>query len=211
LTDRNPGNSRIPSEEKIRFNPQIMNRIILAFFLSVLSLRAQDVTPAANEAIHQQLRDTRTEIIAAIESRDVDRMLKLVHPDIVVTWQNGETCHGVDELRAFYERSGKNSFVGYKVPHQPDNLSILHGGDTAISSGFVVANYVLLGRDYEFTSRWTATLIQQDGKWLVAGYHVSLNALDNPILNTAKSALWIAGGIGLVIGGIVVFIMKRRR
>jgi hypothetical protein len=27
-----------------------------------------------------------------------------------------------------------------------------------------VADYRLLGRDYEFTSRWTATLVNQDGK-----------------------------------------------
>lgn len=187
-----------------------MKRLFLLLLLSTLTLQAQEATIVASEATHQQLRDTRAEIIAAIESRDVDRMLNFVHPDVVVTWQNGETTHGVDELRAFYERSGKDSFVGFKVPHKPDGLSIIHGGDTAISTGLVVANYHLLGRDYEFTSRWTATLVQQEGgKWLVAGYQVSLNALDNPILNAAKSALWIAGLLGFLVGGVVIYLFKK--
>ena len=187
-----------------------MKRQIVALLLSMLTLQAQDgASPASTD--HEQLRQLRTDIIDAIESRDVDKMLKFVHPEIVVTWQDGQSTQGIDQLRAFYDRAGKDAFVGFKVPHQPDDLSVIHGGDTAISKGYVVANYHLIGRDYEFKSRWTATLVKQDGKWLVAGYHVSLNALDNPILNAAKSALWIAGGIGLVIGGILVLILKRRR
>ncbi len=189
-----------------------MKHKFIALLLSLLTLHAQDdANPAVASNDHEELRKLRTDVIAAIESRDVDKMLEFVHPDIVVTWQDGEATQGVDQLRAFYDRAGKDAFVGYKVPHQPDDLSIIHGGDTAISKGYVIANYHLMGKDYEFKSRWTATLVKQDGKWLVAGYHVSLNALDNPILNTAKSALWVAGGIGLAIGGIVVFILKKRR
>ena len=188
-----------------------MNRILLALLLSIFTLHAQDSVPIAEDPSHQQLRETRKDIIAAIESRDVDRMLTYVHPDVVVTWQNGETTHGISELRSFYDRLGKDAFVSFKVPHQADRLSIIHGGDTAISAGHLVANYHLLGRDYEFTSRWTATLIQQDDKWLVAAYHVSLNALDNPILNTAKSFLWLAGLIGIIIGVASVSLLKKRR
>ena len=193
-----------------------MNHLLLALLLSTLTLHAQDSAPVApvapvEDPIHQQLRETRKDIIAAIESRDLDRMLTYVHPDVVVTWQNGETTHGIAELRSFYDRLGKDAFVSFEVPHQADRLSIIHGGDTAISAGQVVANYHLLGRDYEFTSRWTATLVRQDGEWLVAAYHVSLNALDNPILDTAKSFLWIAGLIGIFVGGVSVFLLKKRR
>lgn len=190
-----------------------MIRLLLALLLSslTLSLHAQDSAPTAEDPIHQQLRETRKDIITAIESRDVDRMLSYVHPDVVVTWQNGETTHGIAELRSFYDRLGKDSFVSFKVPHQADSLSIIHGGDTAISAGHLVANYQLLGSDYEFTSRWTATLIRHDGKWRVAAYHVSLNALDNPILNTAKSFLWLAAIIGVLLGGSFVFLLKKRR
>jgi ketosteroid isomerase-like protein len=189
-----------------------MKILLHAFALLVLPVGAQEPAPDAVDSIHQQLRDTRTGIISAIESRDVESMLVFTHPEIAVTWQNGETSHGIEELRAFYDRMGRDAFVKFKVPHEPDQLSVLHGGDTAISTGHVVAEYHLLGKSYEFDSRWTATLVRQDDKWLVSAYHVSLNALDNPILNTAKSALWLALGAGLVAGMILTwFIGKLRR
>ncbi len=189
-----------------------MKNLFLAIVLFSTPLQAQTAVPPAEDPIHQQLRETRKEIIAAIEARDLNRMLAHVHPDVVVTWQNAETTHGVAELRTFYDRMGKDSFVSFKVPHQPDQLSILHGGDTAISAGHVVANYKLLGKDYEFTSRWTATLVLKDGKWLLAAYHISLNALDNPILSTAKSLLGVAAFIGFLFGvGLLLLLKKIRR
>lgn len=212
MSHRDSHHSGIPTQTKILLNRQIMKRQLIALLLSLLTLQAQDETatvPASND--HEQLRQLRMNMIEAIEARDVDKMLNYVHPDIIVTWQNGEASHGIDELRAFYDRAGKDAFVGFKVSHQPDDLAVIHGDDTAISKGYVVANYRLIGRDYEFKSRWTATLVKKDGKWLVAGYHVSLNALDNPILSAAKSTLWIAGGIGLALGAIVVLFLKRRR
>ena len=132
-----------------------MIRSLSILFLSCTILTAQE--SASEDPAHQQLRDLRSEVITAIESRDIDKMMVYVHPEIVTTWQDGETTHGADELRAFYERLGKDAFVAFKVPHKPDGLSILHGGDTAISTGKVVADYKLFGKEYEFTSRWTTT------------------------------------------------------
>ncbi len=182
-----------------------MIRTLCILLISSLVLSAQE-NPTEDPA-HQQLRDLRTEMIAAIESRDIDRMMTYVHPEIVTTWQDGETTRGVDELRAYYDRLGKDAFVAFKVPHKPDDLSILQGGDTAISNGIVVANYKILGKDYEFTSRWTATLSLVDGQWKVIAYHVSLNALDNPVIDAAKSFIWMAAGIGILIGLLIGFLL----
>ena len=74
-----------------------MIRTLCILLISSLVLSAQE-TPTEDPA-HQQLRDLRTEMIAAIESRDIDRMMTYVHPEIVTTWQDGETTRGVDELR----------------------------------------------------------------------------------------------------------------
>jgi hypothetical protein len=70
----------------------------------------------------------------------------------------------------------------------------------------------LFGKEFEFNSRWTATLVKENGRWLLASYHVSLNALDNPLINGAKKSLmWAvvaAGVIGLVAG---LLIGKRKK
>ena len=183
-----------------------MKSLSIALFLICVS-----TSFAQEDPIHDQLRAARAAVLEAIESRDIDRMLEHVHQDVTVTWQNGETSHGSKELREFYDRMGKGAFKGYKIPHEPDQLSVLHGGDTAVSSSRVVGDYVLLGKAYEFESRWTATLVLEDGKWLISGYHISLNALDNPILSAAKSALWIAGVVGLVIGLVLALLICRLR
>jgi hypothetical protein len=74
-----------------------------------------------------------------------------------------------------------------------------------------VAEYNLLGKNYELKSRWTATLVKVDGKWLLAGYHISMNVLDNAILSAAKSGIYLAGGAALVIGILIGRILWKRR
>ncbi len=180
-------------------------KTLLASLLMITCCFAQD------DPAHNQLRETRAAIIAAIEKRDADTILSMLSDDVVVTWQDGTVCHGKKALREYYDKAGKDAFVAFKVPHEADQLSVLHGGDTAVAAGRVVADYRLLGKSFEFESRWTATLVRQDDKWLVAAYHVSLNALDNPILNTAKTAMWVAGAVGLLAGLAIALLIAKTR
>jgi ketosteroid isomerase-like protein len=166
---------------------------------------------AAEDPAHQELRTIRTEIIDSIVSGDIEATLKHVHPDVVITWQNSEVCRGHQGLRDFFQRMGKASFKGYKVPPTPDELTILHGGTTGISFGQTIATYKLFGTEHEIKSRWTATLVKENGKWLLAGYHVSMNALDNPLFNAAKSNLYLASGFTLVAGLCLGILIGRRR
>lgn len=179
---------------------------LLTIFLSFGLLNA------AEDPAHAELRTLRTEIIDAIVKGDIDKVVQHVHPDVVVTWQNSQVCRGRQGLKDFFEKTGRDSFKGYKVPPTPDELTILHGGDTGVSFGETVAEYRLLGKEYGIKSRWTATLVKVDGKWLLAAYHISMNVLDNPLLNAAKSALYTAAGIAMVAGlAVGVIVGKRRR
>lgn len=189
-----------------------MKRILAVLFSSFLATAAFTLpVEAAEDPAHDELRALRTQVIDGIRKGDIDAVLTHVHPNVVVTWQNSEVCRGTDGLKAFFNRMGKQTFKGYKVPPTPDELTILHGGDTGISFGKVVGQYTLLGKELEFTSRWTATLVKENGHWLLASYHVSLNALDNPLLNSAKSSL-IGVAIGAGLAGLVVgWIIGRRK
>jgi len=175
----------------------------------------QETVPAPESpesiAAHEALRTLRTEIIDAITKGDMDRVLESVTPDVVVTWQNNEVCHGRDGLREFFNRMGRDAFKGYKVPPTPDGLTLLHDGDTGISTGETIAAYHLLGREFEMKSRWTATLVKKDDRWQLAGYHLSMNILDNPILTAAKGSLYAASAATLLAGLGVGFLIGRRR
>jgi hypothetical protein len=58
--------------------------------------------------------------------------------------------------------------------------------------------------DFNVDTHWTATLVKEDGKWLLASFQFGPNIFDNPLLNKALSALYwgigIAGAIGLALG-----------
>src|SRR5438045_8370340 len=104
-------------------------------------LGTQPILRAAEDPAHNELRALRTQVIEAITKGDFDAVVRHVHPDVVVTWQNADVCRGVKGLRDFFERMGKSTFRGYKVPPTPDDLTILYGGDTGVSYGRVVASY----------------------------------------------------------------------
>lgn len=171
---------------------------------------AAPVFAQAEDPAHGELRAMRTALLDAITKQDIDKVLPLLHPNVVVTWQNGEVNRGHAGVRAFFERMGRQSFGGYKVPPEPDELTILHGGTTGISFGRSVGQFNLLGSSWEFENRWTATLVKQNGQWLVASYHVSWNALDNPLLNTATRSLAMAAGGALLVGLALGMLLARR-
>ena len=181
-------------------------RVLLALLIATLI-----TATAAEDPAHEQLRVLRSEIINAIAKGDIDAVVKHVHPNVVVTWQNSEVCRGRQGLVDFFNKMGKKSFKGYKVPPTPDELTILYGGDTGISFGETVAEYKLLGKSYEIKSRWTATLVKENDQWLLAGYHISMNVLDNPLLNAAKKSLYLACGVALPLGILLGLLIRKRK
>lgn len=183
-------------------------RLILVFLTTLFALAG---TSVAEDPAHDELRALRTTIIDAIVKGDIDTVLQHVHPDVVVTWQNSEVCRGRQGLKDFFVKTGRESFKGYKLPPTPDELTILHGGDSGISFGETIAGYKLLGKDYEIKSRWTATLVKVDGQWQLAAYHISMNVLDNPLLNAAKGGLSLAAGAALVFGLAIGILLGRWR
>jgi ketosteroid isomerase-like protein len=156
------------------------------------------------EAVHDELRELKKGLTDAVLKQDFDAQLKYVSPDVVVTWQNGEVVRGIPGLKEFLDKNQAKAnriFQGYKEPPAPADLTILYGNDTGISYGTSVASYNLLGKQFELTNHWTAALVRQDGRWVIAAYHVSSDILDNPLINTAKNSLYWVGGITLLIGG----------
>jgi ketosteroid isomerase-like protein len=184
-------------------SPFLITCLCLVFSLSRPTVRA------AEDPAHNELRALRAEVIEAITKGDIDSVIRHVHPNIVVTWQNNEVCRGRQGLLDFFHRMGKQTFRGYKVPPTPDELTILYGDSTGVSFGQTVAQYNLFGKSYDLKSRWTATVIKENGKWLLASYHISMNVLDNPLLKGAEQSLFWAGGMALVAGLVLGWLLRR--
>jgi uncharacterized protein (TIGR02246 family) len=183
---------------------------LLALALLASPLAGAEPDPQT-EATHNELRALRDGLMDAMNKGDIERQLTYVHPNVVVTWHNAEVSRGRDGIRSYYNRlmSGPSRFVEkFSAEVNVDELTILYGAGTGISFGSSVEHFTLTdGRQLDLKGRWSATLVKEDGKWLVASLHVSTNIFDNVILDLAKKyamrGIAAAAVIGLAVGWLL--------
>lgn len=180
---------------------------------------AQDIkengVTADAEIEHDALRLLRDGLIAAMNAGDIEQTLSYLHPNVVVTYQNAEIARGREGVRSYYNKMvlGENPVVAsYAIKPAVDELTILYHGHTGISFGSAVEHFQLTnGKDFTLNSRWSATLVKENGQWLIASAHASTNLFDNPLLDIAKRMMYWAGAGGLAVGVVVGLLLRRRR
>ena len=108
---------------------------------------------------------------------------------------------------------GPNKIVdSFNCTLKVDELTILYGDNMGICYGSSDEHFKLTtGKELEVKGRWTATLVKDDGHWLVASLHASTNLFDNVMLDFAKKAAKIVGVIGLILGLVAGWFLGRRR
>ncbi len=190
---------------------------LAAFCFATASAMAQgekSAAPADKGAVHNELRALAKGLTDAVLKGDVEKQLTYATKDVVVTWQNGDVVRGHQGLKDFVQKNqgaASKVFKGYKVPPTPTELTILYGDNTGISYGTSVAQYNVLGKEIELENHWSATVVKEDGRWLIASYHVSANILDNPLLSGAKTVGYAAAAIALVVGLALGWLVFRKR
>ena len=191
--------------------PLTLATVGIAALLAATGMAAQN----AEDPAHAELRALRDELVDAVNKRDMPRLLRHLHPDVVVSWQNAEVSRHPDGVRAYLARmlEGPNSIVeGFTTDVTVDELTILHGGDTGVSFGSSRDRFALRGgQSFELNSRWSATLVRFEGRWVIASFHSSSNLFDNPLLNGAKRLATYGAAGALFVGLVVGFLIGRRR
>jgi len=177
----------------------------------------------AEQPAHAELRAVREALIDAFKKRDLDGILKHLHKNVVVTWQNGEVSRGHDGVKAYYDKTmvgDKSIVVDVKAAPEVTELSVLYGGEnphTAVAYGKLSDTYKLRdGMDFPMNSLWSATLVKEDGRWQIVDYHASTNVFESPVTKIAvqKSMLTagLAGlGLGAIIGILLAVLLVRLR
>jgi uncharacterized protein (TIGR02246 family) len=179
-----------------------------AAFLLLVGMAAHAVAadqPDKDDPVFQDLLAVRQGLIDAYNAHDMDALLSFCHEDIIVTWQNAEVSRGREGIRAYYEKmmKGEKRVVDdLKANPTVDDRAVFFGENTAVSRGQMNDHYRLRdGSDFALNSRWSATLVKEDGQWLVGAFHASTNAFDNDILRmVARKSAIFAGGTALVVG-----------
>jgi hypothetical protein len=168
------------------------------------------------KAIDAELDKFRDELFHAFNTGDYPAMLeKYCHKDIIATWQDGTTSEGHQGVIAEFDKL-KQFIDKMTVDATTDKRLILNDGNLVISSGEMKDHYVLgRGPSVNLNSRWSATLIKDNDRWLLASFSASTNAFDNEVvslyLTSQKYTVSaVAGLIGIGIGLLLSRIMNRR-
>ena len=192
---------------------------IHAILLTAVTLAAPMFAPAQTakpeDPAHQELRQLRDKLIAAMNKSDIEGILSVLHTNVAITWHNAEVSRGREGVRGYYNRimSGPVKLVdSFTCSLNVDELTILYGGSTGISFGSSDEHFKLTsGKDLNVKGRWTATLLKENGQWLVTSLHASTNLFDNVLLDVAKKMMKIAVAISLLAGAGIGWVIGRRR
>ena len=184
---------------------------LFTFTLFTLApLRAQDAPPAPAE-IHA-LRDR---LLDAINKADFDKMAACLHPRVVITYQNAEVARGRDGVKAYQlQMTGgpEKTIESFHADVKTDDITLLPGGTTAIATGSSAETYKMThGADLTLDARWTATLVKDDGQWLVAALHCSTDLFKSPLVAATKKAGVTASIGSIIIGLIAGWLLGRKR
>ncbi len=133
-----------------------------------------------------------------------------------VTLQNAEVCVGHDQVLAFHKRMSEGdqrTVQSQESTFEVDDLSTLYGDDTAVARGSMHDEFKLsTGMEFQLDSRWTATLVKKEGRWLVAVFHVSTNMFDNGVSNLMLKWNTIkVGGFALLVGIFAMAVFSKFR
>lgn len=164
------------------------------------------------QQLHEELRGVRAAMEKALNERDLDGLLTHLAPKVVFSTMNGDVARGPEAIRAYFKKmlEGDTKVVEKVTTHfEPDDLSIFYG-NTAVAFGRSDDHYELVGgQTFDIKARWTATLVRQDGRWLIAAFHYSANVFDNPILATQRSILIKVALFAVLVAFLVALLIGR--
>ena len=172
------------------------------------------------DAIHEQLRSLREKFIAAVNAKDYEAVVALLHPEVILTAQDGKKLNLIrrhEGVRKYFNRllvSPGHGVESLKLNPTVDDLSVLYHNNTAVAFGSSIDHYRLVnGNEFDFKTRWSVTVVKEGDKWLLANLHVSTNLFENPVLATvSRMAMWLAIGAGFVclVAGLFIGRLRSR-
>ena len=199
-----------------------MNKIfVVCFGFALLALYTGEAVAQQQdsdaESLQSELDTLRDGLFHAFNEGKYEEMLnEFCHEDVITMWQDGTSSKGHAGVLAEFEKL--SHFID-KMEVQPtvEERLILNDGKLVVSSGKMNDKYALSrGVDVELNSHWTATMVNEDGRWMLASFSASSNAFDNEVVSLyLRYTKYWSAGIGLLCGvaiGIIgtLFLSRKR-
>lgn len=170
------------------------------------------------ESDHEALRALMAELVAALNSLDGPALTQHLAQGFVLTFADQSVITEQAQLDAYigdyFKADGAPLQSVQFVPEAAEKVRFIDSR-TGVVHGDSADTYTLTdGSSLTLDTRWTATVIKEDGRWLVQTFHAGVNMLDNPILHAAGKSSLTLGGAGLLVGlllGALAMRMFRRQ
>ena len=191
-------------------------RALALFAVLVTSARAQE----PDHEIHEALRKVLTDVTAAINTGQYDKMLPYLTENVEATSITQETMTGRAQIEKYFrEWFGPQAYMKrMTMKLEADKLTDLAPDKSwGLVRGKALEHYEANDGDvFDFITRWTAVMVRDtDGQWRLRAIHFGTNNLDNPVLTKVKSTLLRNGILAalacLVLGLAAGWWLGRRR
>lgn len=181
-----------------------MNRLFFILLL-LTSVSISAATDTGSEADHEQLRQLLEAAQRAVNNDQPELLQAYLHKDYVITVMNQEVLTEDKSLeQLFYDWFKKPDAIlkGLQIEPEATIMTNIYGGRFGVCYGTSADTYELTdGRKFTFDSSWTATMIKEDDQWKLLALHVSVNPIDNPLIEGYRSAFGF--------GGVLIEIKRR--
>lgn len=178
--------------------------LLLCFIMALVAASAQ---AEDRQQDHDELRQMLKTATDAMNSKNLDALAPLFYNKFSITTVDQKLFTNLADFKAYYEGlySGDNApLKSIMFKPEADALTEFVGDNIGLSHGTSTDTYTFSDGDTRvMTSRWTATVFKDSGKWKILNLHIGADLLANPVVSTLKSYVYKAG-IGAGLGGLVL-------
>jgi|SRR5262245_2607932 len=177
------------------------------FSLAALAAVVIGVQAQERKQDHDELRAMLKTVTEAMNARDIEAMAPLFNNKFSITTVDQQTFTNLTDFKAYFNGLFAGPRATLKsITFNPtaDALTEFVGEEIGFCRGASTDTYVFAdGETRVMTSRWTANLYKDNGKWKILSVHIGVNLLDNPVVTALKRWLYKVG-IGASVAGLLL-------
>jgi len=186
------------------------------FFITMyLAFSGILISQEIHQKDHQELRELMTKVVTAVNQKKIDELKPVLAREFVITMVDQTVITSFDGIKNFFNQyfGEKNALLkDLQIEPKAEVLTKFFSPEAGYTYGTSVDTYTLAaGKKVQMNSKWTATVIKEQGSWKLLNLHIGVSVIDNPLMKFGQSQKYLYGFIGFLVGAILIFFAGKLR